>query len=103
MTADYATVLVNGPVQRGRGPPRSYTRNKAPGIVKGSGSVLLSFQPVRPAQRSAARPGTACGYQGGVFPAGLPVGVAERVDPAGAASLVPWPRSAPRPPSAPST
>jgi cell shape-determining protein MreC len=29
------------------------------------------------------------GYQGGVFPAGLPVGVVERVDPAGAASLVP--------------
>jgi cell shape-determining protein MreC len=29
------------------------------------------------------------GYQGSVFPAGLPVGVVERVDPAGAASLVP--------------
>ena len=29
------------------------------------------------------------GYQGGVFPAGLPIGVVERVDPAGAASLVP--------------
>ena len=28
-------------------------------------------------------------YQGSVFPAGLPIGVVERVDPAGAASLVP--------------
>jgi cell shape-determining protein MreC len=29
------------------------------------------------------------GYQGGVFPAGLPIGVVERVEEAGAASLVP--------------
>ena len=28
-------------------------------------------------------------YQGSVFPAGLPIGVVERVDPAGAVSLVP--------------
>jgi rod shape-determining protein MreC len=88
VTADYATVLlVTDPAS---GVAATLARAKAPGIVKGSGSQLLSFQPVR-AGTSVRRgdPVVTQGYQGGVFPAGLPVGVVERVDPAGAASLVP--------------
>jgi len=88
VTSDYATVLlVTDPTS---GVAASLARGHAPGIVKGSGSQLLSFQPVRAGTR--VRPGDPVvtqGYQGGVFPAGLPVGVVERVDPAGAASLVP--------------
>jgi rod shape-determining protein MreC len=88
VTADYATVLlVTDPAS---GVAATLARGKAPGIVKGSGAQLLSFQPVRAG--TAVRRGDPVvtqGYQGGVFPAGLPVGVVERVDPAGAASLVP--------------
>ena len=100
VTADYATVLLitdpasgvaatlaPGPEhgKAGRG-----ARTKAPGIIRGSGEQLLSFQPVRagtPVRRGD--PVLTQAYQGGVFPAGLPIGVVERVDPAGAASLVP--------------
>jgi rod shape-determining protein MreC len=92
VSADYATVLLvtdpaSGVAATLAGGP---ARGKAPGIVRGSGSQLLSFQPVRAG--TAVRRGDPVvtqGYQGGVFPAGLPVGVVERVDPAGAASLVP--------------
>jgi rod shape-determining protein MreC len=109
VTADYATVLLitdpasgvaatlapapeppTGPSRaRSSGDARA-TRARAPGIVKGSGEQLLSFQPVRagtPVRRGDSVLTQA--YQGGVFPAGLPIGVVERVDPAGAASLVP--------------
>ena len=92
VSADYATVLLvtdpaSGVAATLAGGP---ARGKAPGIVRGSGSQLLSFQPVR-AGTAVHRgdPVVTQGYQGGVFPAGLPVGVVERVDPAGAASLVP--------------
>ena len=88
VTADYATVLlITDPAS---GVAASLARGKAPGIVKGSGSQLLSFQPVR-AGTTVERgdPVVTQGYQGSVFPAGLPIGVVERVDPAGAASLVP--------------
>jgi rod shape-determining protein MreC len=88
VTADYATVLlVTDPAS---GVAATLARGKAPGIVKGSGEQLLSFQPVRAG--TAVRRGDPVvtqGYQGSVFPAGLPIGVVERVDPAGAASLVP--------------
>ena len=88
VTADYATVLlVTDPAS---GVAASLARGKAPGIVRGSGSQLLSFQPVRagtPVRRGD--PVLTQAYQGSVFPAGLPIGVVERVDPAGAASLVP--------------
>jgi rod shape-determining protein MreC len=88
VTADYATVLlVTDPSS---GVAATLARGKAPGIVKGSGAQLLSFQPVRAG--TAVRRGDPVvtqAYQGSVFPAGLPVGVVERVDPAGAASLVP--------------
>jgi rod shape-determining protein MreC len=83
VTADYATVLLVTD-------PASGVAAKAPGIVKGSGAQLLSFQPVRAG--TAVRPGDPVvtqAYEGSVFPAGLPIGVVERVDPAGAASLVP--------------
>jgi rod shape-determining protein MreC len=100
VTTDYATVLLvtdpasgvaatlsPGPAWgTNRRPPRV----KAPGIVKGSGEQFLSFQPVRagtPVRRGD--PVLTQAYQGGVFPAGLPIGVVERVDPAGAATLVP--------------
>ena len=88
VTADYATVLlVTDPAS---GVAATLARGKAPGIVKGNGAQLLSFQPVR-AGTSVRRgdPVVTQGYQGSVFPAGLPIGVVERVDPAGAASLVP--------------
>ena len=88
VTADYATVLlVTDPAS---GVAATLARSKAPGIVKGSGAQLLSFQPVRagtPVRRGD--PVLTQAYQGSVFPAGLPIGVVERVDPAGAASLVP--------------
>ena len=88
VTADYATVLlVTDPAS---GVAASLARGKAPGIVRGSGSQLLSFQPVRAGTRvERGDPVVTQGYQGSVFPAGLPIGVVERVDPAGAASLVP--------------
>ena len=88
VTADYATVLlVTDPSS---GVAATLARGKAPGIVKGSGAQLLSFQPVRAG--TAVRRGDPVvtqAYQDSVFPAGLPIGVVERVDPAGAASLVP--------------
>jgi rod shape-determining protein MreC len=88
VTADYATVLlVNDPAS---GVAATLARGKAPGIVKGSGSQLLSFQPVRAGTKvQRGDPVVTQGYQGSIFPAGLPIGVVERVDPAGAASLVP--------------
>jgi rod shape-determining protein MreC len=89
VTADYATVLlVTDPAS---GVAATLARGtKAPGILKGSGAQLLSFQPVRAGTEvRRGDPVVTQGYQGGVFPAGLPVGVVERVDPAGAASLVP--------------
>jgi rod shape-determining protein MreC len=100
VTADYATVLLVTDPASGvaatlaPGPAwsdaRSRARSKAPGIVKGTGAQLLSFQPVRagtPVRRGD--PVLTQAYQGSVFPAGLPIGVVERVDAAGAASLVP--------------
>jgi rod shape-determining protein MreC len=100
VTADYAIVLLITDPASGvvatlaRGPAwanaRSTPWSKAPGIVRGSGEQLLSFQPVRagtPVRRGD--PVLTQAYQGSVFPAGLPIGVVERVDPAGAASLVP--------------
>jgi rod shape-determining protein MreC len=88
VTADYATVLlVTDPTS---GVAATLASGKAPGIVKGRGEALLQFQPVRAG--AAPRLGDSVvtrGYQGGVFPAGLPVGMVERVDPAGEASLVP--------------
>ena len=88
VTADYATVLlITDPAS---GVAATLARGKAPGIVKGSGEQLLSFQPVRAGTRvERGDPVVTQGYQGSVFPAGLPIGVVERVDPAGAASLVP--------------
>jgi rod shape-determining protein MreC len=88
VTADYAIVLlINDPAS---GVAATVGRGKGQGVVKGSGAQLLSFQPVRagtPVRRGD--PVLTQAYQGSVFPAGLPVGVVERVDPAGAASLVP--------------
>ena len=88
VTADYATVLlVTDPAS---GVAASLARGKAPGLVRGSGSQLLSFQPVRAGTKvERGDPVVTQAYQGSVFPAGLPIGVVERVDPAGAASLVP--------------
>jgi rod shape-determining protein MreC len=92
VSADYATVLLVTDPASGVAATLAggSTRGKAPGIVRGSGAQLLSFQPVRAG--TAVRRGDPVvtqGYQGGVFPAGLPIGVVERVEEAGAASLVP--------------
>jgi len=88
VTADYAIVLLV--TDSASGVAATLARGKAPGIVKGSGAQLLSFQPVRAGTEvRRGDPVVTQGYQGSVFPAGLPIGVVERVDPAGAASLVP--------------
>jgi rod shape-determining protein MreC len=88
VTADYATVLlVTDPAS---GVAARLAGGRAPGIVRGSGERLLSFQPVRTGARvRRGDPVVTQGYQGGLFPAGLPIGVVERVDPAGAATLTP--------------
>ncbi|HEX3211006.1 MAG TPA: rod shape-determining protein MreC [Actinomycetota bacterium] len=96
VTAGYATVLLVTDPSSGvaatlaPGPEPGKRGNKAPGVVRGTGTQLLSFQPVRagtPVRRGD--PVLTQAYQGGVFPAGLPIGVVEQVDPAGAAPLVP--------------
>lgn len=88
VTADYATVLLL--TDPSSGVAASLARSQAPGVLRGRGEPLLEFQPVEAGTKVVAGdPVVTRGYQGGVFPAGLPVGVVERVDPAGAASLVP--------------
>ena len=96
VTAGYATVLLVTDPSSGvaatlaPGPEPGKRGSKAPGMVRGSGAQLLSFQPVRagtPVRRGD--PVLTQAYQGGVFPAGLPIGVVSQVDPAGAAPLVP--------------
>jgi rod shape-determining protein MreC len=92
VTAGYATVLLVTDPASGIAATLAPggARGKAPGVVKGSGAQLLSFQPVKAGTEvRRGDPVVTQGYQGGVFPAGLPIGVVERVDPAGAASLVP--------------
>ncbi|HEX9343617.1 MAG TPA: rod shape-determining protein MreC [Actinomycetota bacterium] len=88
VTAGYATVtLLDDPAS---GVAASLARTKGPGIVKGAAEAGLQFEPVQAG--TDVRPGDEVvtrGYQGGVFPAGLPIGMVARVDPAGAASLVP--------------
>jgi rod shape-determining protein MreC len=90
VSADYATVLLVTDPASGVAATLAGGRGRAAGIVRGSGDRLLSFQPVRadtPVRRGD--PVVTQGYPGGVFPAGLPVGVVERVEEPGAASLVP--------------
>jgi rod shape-determining protein MreC len=96
VTAGYATVLLVTDPSSGvaatlvPGPDPGKRGRKAPGVVRGTGTQLLSFQPVRAG--TPVRPGDPVltqAYQGGVFPAGLPIGVVSQVDPAGAAPLVP--------------
>jgi len=88
VTGGYATVvLLDDPSS---GVAASLARTKSPGIVKGAAEAGVQFEPVQAG--TDVRVGDEVvtrGYQGGVFPAGLPVGVVARVDPAGAASLVP--------------
>jgi cell shape-determining protein MreC len=67
----------------------SLARNKAPGILRGQGEQDLLFEPVRAG--TDVRPGDSVvtqGYQGGVFPTGIPIGGVARVDRASAESLV---------------
>ncbi len=86
-TADYATVLlVDDPSS---GVAASLARTKAPGLLRGADNGELTFEPVQAGIQ--VRPGDAIvtqGYPGGVFPAGLPVGVVRGVR-AGGAGLVP--------------
>ena len=87
VTGDYSTVLlINDPAS---GVAASLARNKAPGILRGRGEQDLSFEPVRAG--TEVRAGDALvtqGYEGGIFPAGIPIGAATRVDRASATSLV---------------
>jgi rod shape-determining protein MreC len=88
VTPDYATVmLLDDPAS---GVAASLARTRAPGIVRGAADAGLYFEPVQAGTDVRAGDEIVTrSYQGGVFPAGLPVGVVARVDPAGAASLVP--------------
>ena len=87
VTGDYATVLlISDPSSA---VASSVARNKAPGILRGQGEQDLAFAPVRAG--TDVRAGDAVvtqGYQGGVFPAGIPVGAVSHVDRASAESLV---------------
>jgi rod shape-determining protein MreC len=87
VTADYSTVLlISDPSS---GVAASVARNKAPGILRGQGEQDLLFEPVRAG--TDVRPGDSVvtqGYQGGVFPAGIPIGGVARVDRVSAQSLV---------------
>lgn len=87
VTADYSTVLlISDPSS---GVAASVARNKAPGILHGQGEQDLAFEPVRAG--TDVRPGDSVvtqGYEGGVFPAGIPIGGVARVDRASAESLV---------------
>jgi len=88
VTGGYATVLLlSDPAS---GVAATLAGSKAAGVLRGRAGPLLEFQPVQAGTRVVpGDPVVTRAYQGGVFPAGLPVGVVERVDPAGAASLVP--------------
>jgi rod shape-determining protein MreC len=88
VTGGYATVLlISDPAS---GVAASLAGSKAPGVLRGRAGPLLEFQPVQAGTRVApGDPVVTRAYQGGVFPAGLPVGVVERVEQAGAAGLVP--------------
>jgi rod shape-determining protein MreC len=87
VTSDYATVLlINDPSS---GVASSIASNKAPGILRGAGEQAMNFEPVRSGTK--VRQGDAIvtqGYQGGVFPAGIPIGAVSHVDRASAESLV---------------
>lgn len=87
VTADYSTVLlINDPSS---GVAASVARNKAPGILRGEGEQDLAFEPVRAG--TDVRLGDSLvtqGYQGGIFPAGIPIGAVSHVDQASATTLV---------------
>jgi len=87
VTPDYSTVLlISDPSS---GVASSVARNKSPGILRGQGEQDLLFEPVRAG--TDVRPGDSVvtqGYQGGVFPAGIPIGAVARVDRASAETLV---------------
>jgi rod shape-determining protein MreC len=87
VTADYSVVLlISDPSS---GVAASIARNKAPGILRGQGEQDLLFEPVRAG--ADVRPGDSVvtqSYQGGVFPAGIPIGGVARIDRASAQSLV---------------
>lgn len=87
VTAEYATVLlINDPSS---GVAASLARNKAPGILRGQGEQDLAFEPVRAGTDVRAGDSLVTqGYEGGIFPAGIPIGAVSRVDRASATSLV---------------
>jgi rod shape-determining protein MreC len=87
VTADYSTVLlISDPSS---GVAASLARNKAPGILRGQGEQDLAFDPVRAGTDVRAGDSLVTqGYEGGIFPAGIPIGAVSRVDRASATSLV---------------
>jgi rod shape-determining protein MreC len=87
VTSDYATVLlINDPSS---GVASSIASNKAPGILRGEGEQSLNFEPVRSGTKVNQGDSIVTqGYQGGVFPPGIPIGAVSHVDRASAESLV---------------
>ena len=87
VTADYATVLlISDPSS---GVAASVARTKAPGILRGQGEQDLTFEPVRAGTDVRAGDSLVTqSYQGGIFPAGIPIGAVSHVDRASATSLV---------------
>jgi len=76
----YSTVLLI--VDPGSGVAASLARTRTAGLLRGGGSGPLGFEPVQAGtQVKVGDAVVSQGYQGGIFPQGIPIGVVERVGP----------------------